>query len=67
VSIQSSGKDRWQESLDIQLDRLKKCQRELGLHSCLSCEKILECELRTRYVKAVYESMNKGEGGGFEF
>jgi len=25
------------------------------------------CQLRDNYVKAVYESMSKGAGGGFEF
>lgn len=33
----------------------------------MKCDFILECELREIYVKAVYESMNKGSGGGFEF
>jgi len=34
---------------------------------CTQCEKLLLCELRDTYVKAVYDSMNKGTGGGFEF
>lgn len=62
-----SRKDRWQEALEAQLDALKKCQEEHGLSSCMTCEKIFECDVRTRYVNAVYESMNKGQGGGFEF
>jgi len=33
----------------------------------MKCIKILECEIRDKYIKAVYESMNKGSGGGFEF
>jgi hypothetical protein len=33
----------------------------------MKCEVLLSCELREAYVKAVYDSMNKGTGGGFEF
>jgi hypothetical protein len=63
----NARKDRWEEALEAQLDALKKCQQEQRIQSCLACEKILGCEVRTRYVNAVYESMNKGQGGGFEF
>ena len=59
--------DRWEEALVQKLEELKACQKEKGLESCLKCEAILGCEVRTRYVNAVYESMNKGTGGGFEF
>jgi len=33
----------------------------------MGCEKLLECEVRDDYIKAVYDSMSKGAGGGFEF
>lgn len=46
---------------------LVECQKEHGLKSCFSCEKLLDCDIRRDYVKAVYESMSKGESGGFEF
>jgi hypothetical protein len=59
--------DRWQQALEAELEKLRKCQEEHRLSSCLACEKILGCEIRNRYVNAVYESMNKGTGGGFEF
>ena len=59
--------DRWEEALVGKLEELKACQQAKGLESCLKCEAILECEVRTQYVNAVYESMNKGSGGGFEF
>ncbi|WP_457606754.1 hypothetical protein [Nitratifractor sp.] len=59
--------DRWEEKLAVKLEELKVCQQERQITSCLACEKILECELRKAYVNAVYESMNKGQGGGFEF
>ena len=46
---------------------LQACQKEHNVDSCMKCEKILGCEVRNDYVKKVYESMNKGQGGGFEF
>ena len=60
-------KDEWQLALDAKLVELQQCQKEHNLNSCLKCEQVLECALRQSYVKAVYESMNKGAGGGFEF
>jgi len=65
--IQGPADDRWQQRLEEQLARLKECQKEHGVSSCLGCEKLLGCEQRSAYVNAVYESMNKGQGGGFEF
>ena len=59
--------DEWQISLQRKKAELESCQRDKHLQSCLKCEKVLECEIRETYVKAVYESMNKGKGGGFEF
>ncbi|WP_292654878.1 hypothetical protein [Nitratifractor sp.] len=59
--------DKWEEALAQKLETLKACQQEKGLKSCLNCEAIVQCEIRTEYVNAVYESMNKGTGGGFEF
>ena len=46
---------------------LQECQREQNFFSCLQCQKILDCSVRNRYVSAVYLSMNKGNGGSFEF
>jgi len=59
--------DQWQIALRLKTEELQKCQQEHGLLSCSKCEKFLACELRDAYVKAVYDSMNKGTGGGFEF
>jgi len=59
--------DEWQISLQRKKAELEACQRDKHLQSCLKCENVLVCELRETYVKAVYESMNKGKGGGFEF
>jgi predicted nucleic acid-binding Zn ribbon protein len=59
--------DRWEQAREEAKQRLLACQREQGVDSCMKCEKILGCEIRAEYVRKVYESMNKGEGGGFEF
>lgn len=59
--------DQWKIALREKKTELQKCQVEQSVSSCLECEKLLKCELREIYVKAVYDSMNKGTGGGFEF
>jgi len=59
--------DEWQIILAQKQVLLEKCQKEKNLNSCLKCEKLLECEIRDAYIKAVYDSMSKGKGGGFEF
>ncbi len=59
--------DEWEIALRVKTEELKKCQQEKNVTSCTQCEKLLLCELRDAYVKAVYDSMNKGTGGGFEF
>ena len=63
----SNEKDEWDEKLEIKVEELKSCQLSNNLNSCTPCEKFFDCELRKKYVLAVYESMNKGSGGGFEF
>jgi hypothetical protein len=59
--------DEWQIALQQKKSKLEACQKEKHLQSCLKCDQLLHCELREEYVKAVYESMSKGQGGGFEF
>ena len=59
--------DEWQITLKQKRVELEKCQVDLQLSSCLKCEKLLDCALRDSYIKAVYDSMSKGKGGGFEF
>ena len=59
--------DRWEEAREEARIRLQACQKEHALKSCMACDKILGCEIRADYVKKVYESMSKGQGGGFEF
>lgn len=59
--------DEWQLALQEKKSALEACQKEKQVDSCLKCDALLTCELREAYVKAVYESMSKGQGGGFEF
>lgn len=57
----------FEQSLQEKKKSLQTCQEEKKFHSCSECEKMFECDTRKAYVKAVYESMAKGQGGGFEF
>jgi len=59
--------DEWQILLTQKKAELEACQKEKLVTSCLKCEKLLDCEIRDAYIKAVYDSMSKGKGGGFEF
>jgi hypothetical protein len=59
--------DEWELAREEAKKRLLTCQKEHAVESCMKCKKIIGCEIRNEYVKKVYESMNKGEGGGFEF
>ena len=59
--------DRYELQLQQYTKQLQDCQEKKGVTSCFDCDDLLECKIRSDYVKAVYQSMNKGEGGGFEF
>ena len=59
--------DRWEIALEDKVKELKACQEQKGLKSCLGCSEVNDCQLRDAYVKAVYDSMSKDAGGGFEF
>ena len=59
--------DEWQIILTQKKSQLQECQKEKHLESCMKCDKVLECTIRDGYIKAVYDSMSKGKGGGFEF
>ena len=59
--------DRFELALEEKTKELKVCQEKHTYKSCLPCPKLNDCPLRDTYVNAVYESMNKGAGGGFEF
>lgn len=60
-------KDKWTQSLEVATKELQDCQASKAMASCFDCEFVFNCDIRNRYVKIVYESMNKGEEGDFEF
>ena len=59
--------DIYEQDLQAKKALLQECQRSRDLATCSDCEKMFDCDTRKTHVKAVYESMAKGQGGGFEF
>ncbi len=59
--------NKYSKALEEETLKIKACQKSKNINSCLKCEKIIGCKARNNYVKAVYNSMNKGQSGGFEF
>ena len=57
----------FEERLDVALAAMQQCQQDKALKSCSLCEFYIGCDTRRAYVQAVYDSMSKGETGGFEF
>lgn len=60
-------KDKFELHLQEMLVKLQECQVQKSMKSCSDCEHFLGCELRNDYIKSVYNSMSKGDTGGFEF
>ncbi len=65
--MSSEVTDSYEQDLQEKKAILQTCQQNKNVVTCSDCEKIFECDIRKTYVKAVYESMAKGQGGGFEF
>ena len=65
--MSSEVNDIYEQDLQEKKAILQACQNDKNVTTCSDCEKMFECETRKTYVKAVYESMAKGQGGGFEF
>ena len=66
-NTQNNQPDQWQIALDKELQKLQECQKNKGFDTCSKCSEVFSCQIKKDYVLAVYESMNKGSGGGFEF
>ncbi len=62
-----SESNPFDERLTRMIQELQACQQSKGHTSCMKCEHLIGCELRKQYVQVTYESMSKGEIGGFEF
>jgi hypothetical protein len=65
--MSETSKDSYEKELEAKKELLQACQNSKNVVTCSDCEKMFECDTRKSYVKAVYESMAKGHGGGFEF
>ncbi len=65
MSTQST--DEFEIRLDNTLKAVQSCQQEKSVTSCSQCDQFIGCPIRRDYVQAVYDSMSKGETGGFEF
>jgi hypothetical protein len=63
----NTSKDVYVQRLEQLKEQLVACQKGRKTYSCSQCDQFFTCELRQNYVKAVYESMSKGDTGGFEF
>jgi len=59
--------DEWEIKLQQQKKLLEAHMKELGITTEMDCPDFPNCKVQEAYIKAVYESMSKGAGGGFEF
>lgn len=59
--------DIFETRLDEALQALQSCQNDRSVESCYACVEAVGCDVRNKYVRTVYESMSKGETGGFDF
>lgn len=59
--------DVFEKKREAEREKVEACQLEKKVSSCLVCPEVIGCTIRKSYVVAVYESMSKGAGGGFEF
>ncbi len=60
-------KDKFELHLDEMILKVQSCQNDKNFASCSACDQFLSCTLRAEYIQAVYNSMSKGDTGGFEF
>ncbi|CAM2905580.1 hypothetical protein [Helicobacter burdigaliensis] len=65
--LQSECVEAINTHLALKTQELQECQIKHQYSSCMQCKEMLECPLRLSYVEDVYLSMNKGNGGSFEF
>ncbi len=64
---QEVQKDKFELHLEKMIIQLTQCQKDKDMQTCSKCSEFLTCSLRKEYVDAVYNSMSKGDTGGFEF
>ncbi|WP_373070962.1 hypothetical protein [Sulfurimonas sp.] len=66
-TTESKELDKFELHLESMIENVKECQQKNSVDSCSKCDQFLKCELRNDYVNSVYNSMSKGDTGGFEF
>ena len=59
--------DKHEEYHERKLQELYECHKNKNRFSCVGCNSFFSCKLRYDYVASVYNSMSKGNTGGFEF
>lgn len=59
--------DEWELILVEKKEALELHMKQQGIKSEMDCKDFPNCPIQEAYVKAVYDSMSKGKGGGFEF
>ncbi|MCR4941270.1 MAG: hypothetical protein K5978_00570 [Campylobacter sp.] len=67
MSENEEKKDAYDIKFDQMCEKLQDCQSEKNLNSCFKCNEIFECQTRKDFVDSAYDSMSKGNVGGFEF
>lgn len=60
-------KDEYELRLDEAISELSQCHEKRAVRSCVDCDEVFTCKIRSSYVDAVYASMSKGASGGFDF
>jgi hypothetical protein len=58
--------DKYEKAHLKAIKEIKSCSKRKN-NSCWKCDEFFECDIRADYVKKTYESMSKGNIGGFEF
>ncbi|MEA3373538.1 MAG: hypothetical protein U9Q62_07600 [Campylobacterota bacterium] len=65
--MSTEATERFEQRLDTTMQSMQSCQKEKNVTSCSECDEFIGCSVRKEYVQSVYDSMSKGETGGFEF
>ena len=65
--MSTEATERFEKRLDETMAAMQSSQKEKNVTSCSECSEFIGCAIRKEYIQAVYDSMSKGETGGFEF
>lgn len=59
--------DKYDKEHELKLQELYACHKSKGRFSCVGCISFFSCKLRYEYVASTYNSLSKGNTGGFSF